>query len=330
MRVSTRRDFIGFGFGTLAAGVLSAYGEQGREIWYAREPQGEAALQMPIMKGFHPTRLEIEVGARKPFSLLHISDSHLALMNARDLAKADETELRWYESRRKAFANAETGLAAALVYAKAKKLPILHTGDLVDYMSDANVREAQRDLEGRDVLYAIGNHEHCGTPHPGPGRKELAAARAQLEPYFPNRFTVCSRVMNGVNFVAFDNVGMCADLVEREFAAIRAEFAKGLPVVLAYHIPFYTEALADGLMASTGYKPQKRSDINEGWLAACPGKPALEINARLRKWLPEQKNLKALLCGHMHEESQVDFTDRVRQYVCGATFKGDAYEIVFK
>ena len=323
----SRRDFIGFG--TAALFGLPALAQPDCEIWYARDVDGEEALAMPIMKDFRPTRLEIRVGAKKPFKMLHISDSHIAQMNAHDLAKADEVELQWYESRRRHFDTAATGLAAALLYARVKKLPILHTGDLVDYLSDANCNIAKRDLEGVDCLYAIGNHELAGTRRPGPRKSQLAAARAKTEKYFPNPFMVTSRVVNGVNFVAFDNVGMCADVYEEQFAAIRKEFEKGLPVVMAYHIPFYAEALADDIMNAKGYKPKSRADINEAWLAACPGKPAQPINAKLSTWLKEQKNLKALLCGHLHREKQVPFTDTVNQYVAGATFAGNAYEIDF-
>lgn len=325
----SRRDFIGLGFGAAALCGLPAFAQPDCEIWHARDVDGEEALAMPIMKDFHPTRLEIRVGATKPFRMLHISDSHIAQMNSRDLAKADEVELKWYESRRRHFDTAATGLAAALLYARVKKLPILHTGDLVDYMSDANCNIAKRDFEGVDCLYAVGNHELAGTPRPGPRWKQLAAVRAKSEKYFPNPFMVTSRVINGVNFVAIDNVGMCADVVDEQFAAIRKEFEKGLPVVMAYHIPFYAEALADDIMNAKGYKPKSRADINEGWLAACPGKPAQPINAKLSTWLKGQKNLKALLCGHMHRENQVPFTDTVSQYVAGATFKGNAYEIDF-
>ena len=328
--VSNRREFCGLGLGALAAGFLKpVFAQTDCEIWYARDVDGEEALAMPIMRNFHPTHLEIRVGAKKPFRLLHISDSHLAQMNSRDLAKADEVELKWYESRRRHFENAATGLAAALLYAKAKRLPILHTGDLVDYLSDASCHTVRRDLEGVDCLFAVGNHELAGTHRPGPKKDQLAAARAKSEKYFPNPFMVSSRVINGVNFVAFDNVGMCDDVWKAQFAAIEKEFAKGLPVVLAYHTPFYSEALADVIMNAKGYKPERRDAINEAWLAACPGKPTLPINGKLSKWLREQKNLKALLCGHMHCENQVPFTDTVTQYVAGATFKGNAYEIEF-
>ena len=330
MDMTTREFLKGLGAsGLLAACGRSVFAQPDCEIWYAKDVDGDEALAMPVMKDFHPTHLEIRVGAKEPFKLLHMSDSHIAQMNSRDLAKADEVELKWYESRRRHFENAATGLAAALLYAKAKRLPILHTGDLVDYLSDANCNIVRRDLEGRDCLFAVGNHELAGTRRPGPRRDQLAAARAKTEPYFPNPFMVSSRVLHGVNFVAFDNVGMCDDVADAQFAAIKAEFAKGLPVVLAYHTPFYSEALADVIMNAKGYKPKSRDAINEGWLAACPGKRTLAINGKLVDWLKGQKNLKALLCGHMHCENQVPFTDTVTQYVAGATYQGNAYEIDF-
>ena len=71
------------------------------------------------------------------------------------------------------------------------------------------------------------------------------------------------------------------------------------------------------------------ADLNRGWLAACPGKGDLKINTTLVEWLPKQKNLKALLCGHEHFEYQTQFCENVTQYICGATFKGNAYHIRF-
>ena len=71
------------------------------------------------------------------------------------------------------------------------------------------------------------------------------------------------------------------------------------------------------------------ADLHSGWLAACPGKGDLKINKTLAEWLPKQKNLKALLCGHKHFEYNSPFCEGVTQYVCGATFNGNAYHIRF-
>ena len=325
-----RRDFLGLGAGALTFAALSAKAATDCEIWFAPELHGEDALKMPVMKDFRPTKLQIKVGAEKPFRMLHISDSHIATMSAKDLAKADEVEMKWYEGRRRHFATWGTGLAAALVYSKVHNLPILHTGDLTDYLSDANCHIAKHELEGYDCQFAVGNHELAGTHRPGPKGDKLAPARAKAEPFFPNPFTVHSRIRNGVNFVAFDNVGMSDDVYEAQFAAIEKEFKKGLPTVLAYHIPFYTEELAQAkLKVTTSKRIKSVKDFREAHLAACPGKWTHKINAKLSVWLKEQKNLKAMLCGHSHMENQSQFTDTAWQYVAGATYMGNAYDIEF-
>ena len=323
---------MGLGAGALLAQCLPAMAAQDRariQIWFAKEPDGDALLDMPVMKGFAPTKLEISVGAKKPFRMLHFSDSHIAWMNSRDLIKCEAGELKWYEGRRRHFATNATGLAAALAYARAHRLHMLHTGDLVDYLSDANLNYVRRDLEGLDCQFALGNHELAGIPSAErPGRRpSCAAMRKSVAPYFPNDLMCHSRIINGVNFVAFDNCGMSADSFEAQFAAIRAEFAKGLPTVLAYHIPFFTEELGAAQLKAV---PRMKSfaDITEAYLAA-PPRGGLKINTALREWLPKQKNLKAMLCGHKHEESQGLFCENVTQYVAGATYFGNAYDIQF-
>ena len=109
------------------------------------------------------------------------------------------------------------------------------------------------------------------------------------------------------------------------------------PTVLAYHIPFYTQDLAEYAVKDVQTTPnhwarnilRTMADLNSGWLAACPGKGDQKINTTLAEWLPKQKNLKALLCGHKHFEYRTQFCENVTQYICGATFKGNAYHITF-
>ncbi len=150
---------------------MAAEDKKKMQIYFAPDPDGDALLDMPVVRNFKPTRLEIRVGAKKPFRLFHMSDSHIAWMNSRDLVKCEEGELKWYEGRRRHFATNATGLAAALAYAKAHRLPILHTGDLIDYLSDANLNYIKRDFEGVAYQFALGNHEFGGIPsalRPGP------------------------------------------------------------------------------------------------------------------------------------------------------------------
>ena len=335
-----RRTFLGLGVSALAsAGVLPLFALDDRQPWYEPEVTGNTLLDQPILEGFKPTVLELKVGAKKPFEMLHISDSHLVTLGSDDFARADKKDIAYFRTRLKVFGHPKNVemFAAALVYAKAKNLPILHTGDLLDFVTEGGLAQARRDMAGRDWIYAIGNHEYSGTAKPSPKREWLKAARGRMEKTFPNAIPCASRVVNGVNIVAIDNVGMSTDMFEAQFAAIKAEFAKGLPTVLAYHIPFYTQELAEHSVNVIQTTPnhwarnavKSVADLHSGWLAACPGKSDLKINKTLVEWLPKQKNLKALLCGHKHFEYSSLFCEGVTQYICGATFNGNAYHIRF-
>ena len=335
-----RRSFIRLGASAfVSAGALPLFALDDRQQWYEPEVVGDALLDIPVMEGFKPTMLELKVGAKKPFELLHISDSHLVLLDSADLARSDKKDLDYFRTRLKVFGHPKNVemFAAALAYAKAKELPILHTGDLLDFVTGCGLAQTRRDMAGRRWLYAIGNHEYSGSGKPGPKREWLKGARERMEKTFPNAITCASKVVNGVNIVTFDNVGMSHDVFDAQFAAIKAEFAKGLPTVLAYHIPFYTQELAEHSVNMVQTTPnhwarnilKSVSDLHSGWLAACPGKGDLKINKALVEWLPKQKNLKALLCGHKHFEYRTQFCENVTQYICGATFKGNAYHIKF-
>ena len=174
-----------------------------------------------------------------------------------------------------------------------------------------------------------GNLKRTGLPHGAVPFHQMADAqmREAVKSYFPNSIVCSSRVINGVNFVAFDNNGVCRDIFEEQFAAIKREFAKGLPTVLCYHTPFYTKELGDWQVSKVA-RMKSHDDITEAYLAA-PPRGGIKINTTLREWLPRQKNLKAMLCGHKHAESQGLFCENVMQYVAGATYFGNAYDIQF-
>ena len=135
-----------------SAGVLPAFALDDRQPWYEPEVTGEALLRQPVLEGFKPTVIEIKAGATKPFEMLHISDSHLVTLGADDLAKSDKRDLAYFRTRLKTFGHPKNVemFAAALAYAKAKNLPILHTGDLLDFVTEGGLAQARRDMAGRD------------------------------------------------------------------------------------------------------------------------------------------------------------------------------------
>lgn len=277
-------------------------------------------------------RITVNIGLSAPLKVVHASDSHITYVSAEDFEKLDEKSMEWYLSRSKIFAGGIPGLAAALLHAKRLNAPFFHTGDLFDFPSRGNVDMVRRDFAGRDWFFSPGNHEYHGWGPGVPAMKfgntgeERALGRRQIEPHFPNPFPVASRTIGGVNFVQYDNGGFSDYIGEWQFEQVKKEFAKGLPVVLLCHMPFYTEELVAQMVKRQGLVKEK---INAGYLQGVPWCGNWSGRVNLMNWLKTQPLLKAIICGHLHEEYSVDFAPGVKQYAADANYKGAVYEYTF-
>ena len=260
-----------------------------------------------IDKYLKVSKLTLKVGAKKPFPALHFSDTHIAMSDARDILGCEERSLKVYEDRRTRFPISLQALAATIAYAERGNMPLFNTGDLIDYDSHANVECIANSFADRNILSALGNHESFGHRSMGLNPSTPEAAKALLEKYekaYRQPLIVASKVINGVNFVAFDNGGLERYFLERRLAAIKAEFEKGLPVVLLCHIPLNNKDL--DAPAVNGVKGD--SFMNE---------------------LRAHKNqIKAILCGHGHRERLGEWNG-IPVALAGANFEGSAREIEF-
>ena len=286
-------------------------------------------------------RITINAGATKPFSALHISDTHLTRTDERD----NERKKRLAQSRQRVFPWAEHYFDAAIRYARERNLMLLHTGDLIDFVSDANLDFVAMQLGIGSWFVSAGNHEY--SQYVGEA-KEDAAYKAQsfdkVQRAYPNNLKVASQVINGINFVALDDVYYNVTAEQHEL--MRREVEKGLPIVLMCHVPFYTpKHCADVLKGNKGlagyvtgapleitqtYQTNPSLGPDEQWrnrsVQQLSDKPTLEFIA----WLKQQPLLKAILCGHCHHFYEEQFSPTAVQYVVGAGYNGDAYEIEFK
>ena len=89
-------------------------------------------------------------GAEKPFTLLHISDTHLTLADERN----DKRKIDLADDRSSCFPSALSDLREAEEYARKNHLTIVHTGDLIDFVSEANLDAAKKFTSGNDVFFA--------------------------------------------------------------------------------------------------------------------------------------------------------------------------------
>lgn len=276
------------------------------------------------------TKMEIRVGAKTPFKALHFSDTHLNFWDVRDFFGNGPRE-RFFEERWVRFPQALNSFYATLDYAERNGLMMLHTGDLIDWNTRGNLNVVRRNLRGADFFYALGNHEYHSSQGKFPALTS-AEARAAVRKTVGNDLTVASRIVNGVNIVAFDNGETL--LRPETIAGVKAEFAKGLPVVLMCHIPpTYTPKFLEN---SNRMRAQilRGQGVGEAEIAALPYPKPIEPRydgktAAFYAWLREQGLLKAVLCGHTHVEERDRFSETADMIVAGGNYEGCGYEITF-
>ena len=265
-------------------------------------------------------KLKIKVGAKRPFSMLHISDSHLVLTDSRN----DEKKAQLAKFRNREFPWAALYHERLIAYANKNHLPIIHTGDMIDFLSEMGLDYVVEAFSRGEWITSCGNHEFANYMGWFGPEKEDAEFQSkyftQVQEAFPDNLSFTARVINGVNFITLDDSFYF--ITQEQWDNVAAEFAKGLPVVMMMHIPFYTPKLYD----HTSHGGKKFS-----YLCGAPSDTEREdtLTQLFVKWLKEQPQLKAILTGHLHEFWQEQFSHTAVQYVVGGAFKGEAYHIRF-
>ena len=271
----------------------------------------------------------IAAGATKPFSILHISDTHLtAAYDDEPVAQCGKAAARTqtFGGRQ------ECALASSLDWASRNVDYVLHTGDLIDFTSQANFDMVRGHLVGVDSLVCAGNHEF--SQYVGEAKEDAAykaVSYAEVQKRYPNDLTFFSREMYGVNFVAVDNVYY--DFTEVQLALMEKEIAKGLPIVVLCHVPLYSEALHARLLAAQGGKCAYMCGTPDALLGSDPARAEQQrANAATKAFverLRKEPLVKAILCGHVHCPDTDRFSPTAIEYATGGNFMFHAREVLF-
>ena len=316
----TRRDFLAALGGLVAVSALPAFGKDDPSVF----PQRGAAERLVL------AYQHIAAGATAPFSILHISDTHLSAAYPNE--ENSEGKLKSMERRTRTFGGRqEEALRDSLAWARENVDYVLHTGDLIDWQSDANF-DLVKKYYGDAMFGSMGNHEFY-TYLPGEKHtwREPFKERSWslLKAAYPVDPRFSSKVVNGVNFVCIDDVfgTVQPDQVER----FRAEAAKGLPVILCMHVPFFTPCI---WRAS-----EKFWHYRGGKFAAMPPEPAAKgdymrqredpVTRDFIAYLKGEPLLKGILAGHLHITVQDRFSPTAMQYVVGGNFMFHGQEVFF-
>ena len=262
-----------------------------------------------------PTSLK--VGLKEPFRVLHMTDTHLTYADLRD----GERKVQLAAKRARWFPYAEEMLQLASEVSKSENVPILHTGDLIDFVSLANLEAVERFIAQNDCFFATGNHEF--SLYVGEA-KEDAAYRNQSLPavqkVFKNDIRMASRVIGGVNFVALDNGYYLFE--PQQLAFLKNEVAKGLPVVLLMHNPLYEPKLHDFMTQrdSCSYLVAVPEELMSGYSAdRFEQQRADATTLETVEYIKNETQIKAIIAGHLHKDYEGVFADRIPQIVTSCT-----------
>ena len=270
----------------------------------------------------------VEIGLEKPFSVLHISDTHLTAAYPGENEKKQTLNQR----RTQTFGGRqEEALRDSLAWAKQHVDYVLHTGDLIDWQSEANF-DLVRKYFGEGMTGSLGNHEFTSDmwlsePKEEQTEKYKDYSREKLQSVYPFDISLNSQVVNGVNFVTLDDV--YGYVTKQQVKRFHDEVKKGMPIVLCMHVPFYT----DNIWRAAHRFWNEKGPLSSGVLPKVTGdfKRQLEdpVTSEFMEYLKKEPLLKCILAGHEHISVEDRFSPTCREYVTGSNFLFHGREVIF-
>lgn len=286
------------------------------------------------MKELTILKTEIHIGIEKPLRLLHLTDCHISLWNEEDRAE-DPDKPNLAIQRRREFDGGVDGQTEylyhqALAYAKENDLPIVCTGDLIDFLSHANLAYMDETLGKTDYIYAAGNHDFCHFV--GRAVEDYAYKWRKIRdiaPHVKQNLYFASEVRNGVNLVTMDDTYYL--LTDGQTELLRAEAAKGYPIILFMHVPLYTEDYYKLEMSVhpcaylTGVPKQLCMTYPKD---RCDQQMPDEATLRCIDYIKSEPLIRALVTGHNHRNFEGPLDNGVMQYTTHGSFAGFARELI--
>ncbi|MBQ3864242.1 MAG: metallophosphoesterase [Clostridia bacterium] len=259
----------------------------------------------------------IHIGLSQPFEVLHVSDTHITDVDERDNGRKQKLAV----DRKQIFLDNEENLAFTIAYSKEKGLPIMHTGDLIDFVSHANLDRAKAFASETDLFFAVGNHEF--SLYVGEAFEDLPykmQSYKEVQNCFGNDIGFAVREFGNVQFVAIDNSYYL--FYEQHVRKLREVLEKGKPVVLMFHTPLYEKHLYRESMEVKkntcaylcGTPEEKMKGYSEyRFRQQCPDDLTLET----MKMIKNSPAVKAILTGHLHFNFESEVAEGIPQLVTG-------------
>ena len=267
----------------------------------------------------------VKIGLEKPVKLLHVTDSHLCLADERDNERKHALAERLGDSNKEIYLNEQ------IEYAEKNCDLLVHTGDLMDFVSYANVDRAREIVSNEHIFFIAGNHDY--SQYVGEAWEDNAyRMNSYMQmgyglgvPMFFN-----SRTVGGVNIVGIDNSYYL--FAEWQLYRLKKEAEKGLPIVLAFHDPLFEQSLYDyhfeNVPGDCAYLVgcDEEHLLRYSEFRAVQQRPD-EPTLRMIEYIKGEPLIKLILTGHLHFNYESNITDSLPQFVTGGGYDGEAREI---
>ena len=247
---------------------------------------------------------------------MHVSDIHIACPDGTD----EERIIQLAEKRRKKYTFSERVLDETKVIAEEENaLPVI-TGDIMDCFSHGSCEKIKKFTEETTCLCTAGNHDFrvfggMEFDVPSSREKNLSAVNS----LFKNDIRFFAKEINGVNIVGIDNAYYRFE--EFQLEGLKKEIAKGLPIVLAMHVPLYTQECYD-LMITEKRKYASLVCVPEDKMQIYPPERYEQqkedkITRQMYDFILNQSLVKLVICGHVHKNFEAVLPSGVPQLITG-------------
>ena len=273
---------------------------------------------------------QLDLGLVQPIRILQVSDCHLSGCCEEDSEKAKaKSKKKTAEFLKETGGVTQEQRLKEALDLSAEYDALALTGDIADSPSRANLELLASMLEGRRYLYTFGNHDYYTYDSDSGNADDRERFLDDFLRFLPCDPTMDSLQVGGVNLVALDDSLAQFSALQLEF--LKAEAAKGLPILLFLHLPIY----------SPTFVPQ----AYEWWDSSmCVGTPADvlaahgETDPKMRAevetllmldYIREEPLIKAVFASHLHFSDEANVLGKP-QFVNKPCYLGSAREILIK
>ena len=191
---------------------------------------------------------------------------------------------------------------------------------MADCFSHGSAAVIKDFTDRNDCLFVAGNHDFRifgGMEYDVPASRDRNLEAVSL--LYGNDIRFFSEIIGGVNIVGIDDAYYRFE--EYQLDALKKEVEKGLPIILALHVPLYTQECYDlmitekrryaSLVCVPGdkmqiYPPERYIQQKED-----------EITRETYDFILSQKLIKAVICGHVHKNFEAVLPSGVPQLITG-------------